>query len=181
MTRSSRKGNSKHNATGPPAHAKRQGAVRSESSKALDNKCQEDSPGRARRCCVFAKRIRGRVSSRTGSRELQEIIDDLDPNRLHKRRIDVVFTREYIESNDRKNRFNSVLDVSLHSSSTLAEPATWDVRPSRPSCWHPDVIAFALEDLISGGFGEPRAARGTFNDTSGVSTAINPPRASPSR
>jgi hypothetical protein len=74
----------------------------------------------------------------------QEIVDDLVFNRLHKRRIDIVFTREYSKATIEKTiELSSERPLDQYLGNLLsghsAEPA---------ERLHPDVIVHVLEDIV---------------------------------
>ena len=83
----------------------------------------------------------------------QEIIDDLVFNRLHKRRIDKMSTREYSKATIEKTiELSNDRPLDRYLGDLLCGHS---VDPDNPL--HPDVVVYVLEDLIKGiGNGGPR-------------------------
>jgi hypothetical protein len=138
----SRKENSKHNATGPRTS---RGKARS-SQNAAKHWIQSTR--------ILPEEQKDAALLRSGFEEdfkpqglsEQEIVDDLVFNRLHKRRIDIVFTREYSKATIEKTiELTNERPLDQHLGNLMsghsAEPA------ERP---HPEVIVYVLEDLVKG-------------------------------
>jgi hypothetical protein len=169
----SRKENSKHNATGPrtlrgKARSSQNAAKHWIQSRRILPEEQEDA---ALLRSGFEEDFKPQGLSE------QEIIDDLVFNRLHKRRIDVVFTREYSKATIEKTiELSTERPLEQYLGSLLsghsAEPA---------ECSHPEVITYVLGDLIRGISGRgPQAEhltilRGIYGDqpTASIAMAMN--------
>jgi hypothetical protein len=145
----SKKGTSSYNATGPRTLT---GKARSSQNAAKHWLQSRRILPEERKAAAFLRRGFEEDFKPLGLSE-QEIVDDIVFNRLHKRRIDIVFTREFSKvtiektielSNDRPlDRYLGDL-LCGHS-----------VDPANPL--HPDVVVYVLQDLIKGiGDGGPR-------------------------